>query len=147
MGTFNGNVDQGDAFWFSDNNSQNTWVGCMEDDEAIPEDEIALYIKNNNPTLFRRLRALPLKSTDIPLTFYGQRTLQRLGRSHAHLQRHNACDEILAKSVKAPSEINDTVLQCSRPHSPASEWSFKETRNRIEHKLNSEFSYILIGLY
>lgn len=128
---------------FSPNNSSHSWAGHVNEEEDMPEDDVREYVSSNDPKLFQKLCGLPLSSSDVPLSFYGQRTLHGLGRDGAEpffQHRHYAPLPRLPVQPASKHMQNATIArQSGRSHAEALTVKAKE---RIEDKLASQYIHL-----
>lgn len=132
---------QDDAFAFSDETSDDTWIGQLDDADSMRDEEIAEYVKASKPDLFHQLRGLPTKSSDIPLSFHGVRTLQRLSNIRQSSGSNTSISPSPLASVKPQYEKEN-----QRPHSSPAEkdGAFAEAIDRIHRKLQSKSSLVIV---
>jgi len=130
-----------DTVHFSPNSSPQSWAGHVNEEEDMPEDAVRDYISSNNPKLFQKLHGLPLSSSDIPMSFHGQRTLHRLGRNGAgagprfRKEHYVPLLELPVQATLTPVRNASTAGQNIRSHAEALTVKAKE---HIEHKLASK---------
>ena len=72
------NAPDNDMIHFTGDSSFHSYALTFDDDEDMPEEDVRDYIRSQKPELFNELHGLPFASTDIPMSFHGQRSLRRL---------------------------------------------------------------------
>lgn len=67
-----------DVVYFIGEHDSSSWAGLMDNDEAMTEEEIREFIRQASIKMYNRLRGLPFKSSDVPMSFVGQRNLRNI---------------------------------------------------------------------
>lgn len=133
-----------DLVYFGMESSTQSWARPLDEDEDMPEDVVRDYIKDNDPMLFKKLRGLPVSSRDIPMSYEGQRTMQRLSgiiQSIRHRQQGIGIDT-------AGRALQPIVNQASTKSLPVVASSnaamIAKARQSIQHKLASKSLHAFI---
>ena len=111
-----------------------TWAGELPeaDDEVMTHADIVKYIGTGRPDLVKRLHGLPVKSTDIPMSFHGQKTLQRLAKAPI-IQRSTSW----RRDHASPTPPRTPKRQSKHISEHGVEEHITQLKGRIEHKLSS----------
>lgn len=100
-----------DEWTFSSNVHPSSFAKVLDDSDQMTGEEVLAFIDAADRSLVKRLRGLPIRSSDIPLSFHGQRTLQRLPQYPQAIYAHQQSSTNLAdrKRITEPTSIYKTM--------------------------------------
>ncbi|KAK5945293.1 hypothetical protein PMZ80_002497 [Knufia obscura] len=131
---------QNDTVTFSENSSPHTLIKLFDEEETMPEDEVREYVRSNNPKLFQKLRGLPLASSDIPMSFHGQRVLHCLGQNEVQSRSHGGHYASSKLPVQHAFKQVQSSTAARQPGRPYAETLTIKAKERILHKLATGYA-------
>ncbi len=111
----------------------------MDDEDNMPEEAVIEYIKDRNPKLFLKLHGLPVASSEIPMSFHGQRVLRRLEQNEAASGSHQEySNQSSSFAVQPASKHTQTTSIRNHPERSYAESLTIKAKVRIQYKLRSK---------